>query len=225
MGGSRKETANTMTIRLILADDHPAMRAGLRSALEKAENIQVVGEAADGVQALALIEALRPDVALLDCHLPGMAGGQVAAEVQKRKLPTRVLPLSAFAGASYLQAMLEAGAAGYLLKDEALETVVQAVRAVARGEQWYSRQVMAEVAALAHGERRSPSRVELTKREAEVLRLMARGWDNQRIAEEMNITHQTIKNYVSRIYAKLGVTSRVEAVIRASERGPEIAGK
>lgn len=208
-----------MIIRVILADDHPAMRAGLRGTLEKAEGIDIVGEASDGLQALKLIEELRPDIALLDCRLPEMTGWQVAAEVKKRKLPTRILPLSAFTGASYVRSMLDAGAAGYILKDEALETVVEAVHTVARGEHWYSHQIMAEMKTLANKENLSIKEIGLTEREIELLSLLTKGWDNQSIGEALCITEQTVKNYVSRIYTKLGVNTRVEAAIRSIELG------
>jgi len=209
-----------MGIRVLLADDHPAVRAGIRRALEKAADIVVVGEAADGEEALRLIEALRPDVALLDCRLPGPEGWQVAEAMRARGLPTRVLALSAYADDRYIYGMLQAGAAGYLLKEEALETVVAAVWAVARGEEWYSRPVMAKVAAWARGETLVPPGVAgLTEREVEVLRLLARGWDNARIAEELVVSEGTVKNHVTSIYAKLNVHSRAQAVAWAWEHG------
>jgi DNA-binding NarL/FixJ family response regulator len=129
-----------------------------------------------------------------------------------------VLALSAFADDKYVYGMLQAGAAGYVLKEEALD--VAAVRAVARGEAWYSQQVMAKVTAWARGETVSPPGVAgLTGREMEVLRLLARGWGNKRIAEELVISERTVKNHVTSIYAKLGVRSRAEAVAWAWEHG------
>ncbi|MBI4758948.1 MAG: response regulator transcription factor, partial [Chloroflexi bacterium] len=109
----------TKTIRVLLADDHPALRVGLRVLLEQAPDIVVVGEMGDGREALAQIEALRPEVIVLDCQLPGMEGTAVAAEVRRRGLPTRVLALSAYADERYVRGMIEAGAVGYLMKDEA----------------------------------------------------------------------------------------------------------
>lgn len=209
-----------MTLRVLLVDDHPAVRAGIRNALSKAPDIVVVGEAKDGEQALRLVEEREPDVVLLDCRLSGISGVEVAMQLQKRGLPTRVLALSAYTQDHYVYGMLRAGAAGYLLKEEALETVVEAVWAVARGEEWYSRPVMARVVAWARGETPLPPGVaELTERELEVLRLLGRGWTNRSIATELFVGEGTVKNHVVSIYAKLNVHSRAEAVAWAWKHG------
>jgi len=203
-----------------LADDHPAVRAGIRGELEKAADMEVVGEAGDGEKALRLIAELRPDVALLDCRLPGREGAEVAEAIREQGLPTRVLALSAYQDDKYVYGMLQAEAAGYVLKDESLETVVAAVQAVARGEEWYSQGVLAKVTAWARGETALPPDVaSLTEREVEVLQLLARGYTNARMAKELFIGEQTVKNHVSRIYAKLGVCSRAEVVAWAWEHG------
>jgi len=209
-----------MTVRVLLADDHPAVRAGIRGALEQAADIVIVGETANGEDALRLTEQLRPDVVLLDCRMPGLEGVEVAETIRARGLPTRVLALSAYADDRYVHGMLRAGAAGYLLKEEALETAVAAVRAVARGETWYSQQVMGKVVAWARGETASPpGAAGLTGRELEVLRLLARGWDNTRITRELRISVGTVKNHVTNLYVKLKVRSRAEAVAWAWEHG------
>jgi len=120
-------------ISVVLADDHPAVLAGIRGALQEASDIEMKGYATRGDEALDLIQTLRPDVALLDCRLPGLDGPAVAQAAHEKGLPTRVLALSAYTSDTYVHGMLAAGACGYLLKDEALETVVEAVRAVAAG--------------------------------------------------------------------------------------------
>jgi len=203
------------TIRVLLADDHPTLRLGLRVLLDQAPDVEVVGEAEDGEEALALIEALAPDVAVLDCQLPGMEGAEVAAEVRRRGLPTQVLALSAYDDDRYVQEMLEAGAVGYLLKEEAPETIVAAVRAAARGERYFSPPVMAKVVAWVRGERPGG----LTEREVEVLKLVAEGLSNKEIAHKLRVKKRTVEFHVGNILRKLGVASRVEAAVWAKEHG------
>jgi DNA-binding NarL/FixJ family response regulator len=200
-------------ISVILADDHPAVLAGIRGALEEAPDIQVLGCAGRGDEAMHLIETLNPEVALLDYRLPGLDGPAVARAIGAAGLPTRVLVLSAYASDAYVHSMLTAGASGYLLKDEALEVVVEAVRAVAAGEPWFSSSVEKQVRSWV--ECRSPQPPDianLTPREHEVLRLVAYGWDNARVADTLCITEGTVKQHVCSIYAKLNVRSRAEAV-------------
>ncbi|MEW5720781.1 MAG: response regulator transcription factor [Chloroflexota bacterium] len=209
----------TDPIRVLLADDHPALRIGLRVLLEQAADVQVVGETGDGKDALAQIESLRPDVVVLDCELPGMTGAAVAAEARRRGLPTRVLALSAHADERYVRGMIDAGAAGYLLKEEAPGVIVSAVRAAAQGEGWFSPIVAAQVAAWARGEK-SPSPIaELTERERQVLRLVAAGKMNKEIGVTLGISEKTVEKYVSDLFAKLNVTSRVEAAVLAVREG------
>ena len=209
-----------MTIQVLLVDDHPAIRVGISSALGAAADIAIVGEASSGRDALDLLSNIQADVVLLDYRLPDMEGAEVAEEIRARSPSTRVLALSAYPDDDYVYAMLKAGAAGYLLKEEALDVIVAAVRAVANGEEWYSRPVMARVAAWARGEPAPPADASgLSDRELHVLRLMARGWENRRIAEELMISEGTVKNHVTNIYTKLDVRSRAEAVAWAWSNG------
>ncbi len=204
-------------IRIILVDDHPAMRAGIRGALVRAPEIEVVGEASDGETAWKLIEALSPDLILLDCRLGAMDGLDVAKQIQAAGLATRVLAMSAHDDDRYVYGMIQAGASGYLLKHEALKTVVDAVRMVASGGEWYSQKVMSRMAAWARGGQ--PALAGMTERELDVLRLMAQGWDNQRIADTLNISEGTVKNHVTNLYDKLDVHSRAEAVAWTWQQG------
>jgi len=207
-------------IRVILADDHPAVRAGIRGALEKAADMVVVGEAAHGEEALRLIVALTPDVAILDCRLPGLTGIEVAAQIIARHLPTRVVALSAFAEEQYIYGMLQAGVQCYLLKEEPLEAVVAAVRAVAQGQHWYSQRIMAQITNRALGEPvEQLHATKLTARERAVLQRLAQGWSNEQIAQDLCLGEQTIKNYVTSLYTKLAVHSRAEAVAWAWRYG------
>jgi DNA-binding NarL/FixJ family response regulator len=204
-----------MPIRVLLADDHPALMIGLRVLLDRASDIEVIGEAEDGPSALAAIESLTPNVAVLDCQLPGLSGAQVATEVQRKGLPVRVLALSAYTDDRFVYAMLEAGAVGYLLKEEAPGTIVQAVRAAMQDQAYFSPAVSARAEAWARGERPAG----LTERELEVLHLLAEGLSNKEIARALSVTTRTVNFHVGNILRKLDVLSRVEAVVWAKDHG------
>lgn len=210
-------------ISVILADDHPALRVGLRVLLDREPDIAVVGEADDGDTALTLIETLAPSVAVLDCQLPGQDGVAVAAAVRAQGLPTLVVALSAYDDDRYLAGMAAVGAVAYLLKNEAPGRIVAAVRAAVRGEPLWTavqlarvRRWQAEVAAL---------RESLTERECEVLRLVAGGLSNKEIAQALTISVRTTDFHVSNILRKLGLISRVEAAVWAKEHLDILSGK
>lgn len=203
-------------IRVVLVDDHPALRMGLRIMLEQAPDIQVVAEAGSGAEALACIQTLLPDVAVLDCQLPGISGMEVAGQVRRLGLPVRILALSAYSDDQVVQSMIQAGALGYLLKDEAPAGIVEAVRAAARGEGRWSAAVVSKLAAWAV----QPQAAELTERERDVLRLLGRGWDNQRIAGHLHISERTVRFHLRNIYDKIGAHTRAEAVVWAVNHKP-----
>ena len=199
------------SIKVLLADDHPAMRIGLRVLLDQAHDIRVVAETGDGHETLAQIIKWRPHITVLDCQLPGLSGIEVAAAVKEQQLATKLLALSAYDTPRYQWSMLEMGARGYMLKDEAPTEMVAAVRAVARGVSLWRpnqikqvRQWQAEVQARWQ---------ELTAKERNVLSLIASGKRNKEIALALNITPRTVEFHVSNILAKLAVTSRVEAAL------------
>ena len=206
-------------IRVVLIDDHPALRMGLRIVLEQAPDVQVAAEAGSGQEALALIQALRPEVAVLDCQLPDMPGSQVAAELRRLGLATRVLALSAYSDDAAIRGMVEAGAVGYLLKEEAPAAIVEAVRAAARGEGRWSAAVASRLAAWAVRPAASEAGTDLTSRELEVVRWLAQGWDNQRIAHELQISEHTVRFHLRNIRDKIGVQTRTEAAVWAVRRG------
>ncbi len=200
-------------IRVLLADDHPALRVGLRVLLDRAPDVSVVGEADDGDAALADVVALLPDVAVLDCQLPGLDGVAVAREVRRRELPVRVVALSAYDDDKYLAGMRGAGAAGYLLKSEAPAEIVDAVRAVHRGESLWTEAQLAR--ARRWEEEVVRLRESLTDREREVLLLVAQGLSNKEIAQALVVTVRTVDFHVSNVLRKLDAVSRVEAAVWA----------
>lgn len=203
-------------IRVILADDHPIIRSGIRVLLEQAEDIKVVGETERGDDVVAMVMRFEPDVLLLDMEMPGMSGVEVAKELDTKGVKTRILVLSAHDDDAYIAGLLETGAAGYLTKEEALHTIVDAVRGVAHGEDgWFSRRAAATIAAMARKDHSEPRAHELTEREDEVLQLLTQGWSNLRIAKQLNVTERTVRFHLSNIYEKLGVSSRSEAIAHA----------
>jgi DNA-binding NarL/FixJ family response regulator len=199
-------------IRVLLADDHPIIRSGIRLLLEQAPDITVVGETDRGSDVVGLVERLTPDVLLLDMEMPGKSGVDVAQELQRIGATVRVLVLSAYDDDEYIASLLATGAAGYLTKEEALHTIVDAVRGVARGEDgWFSRRAAAQIASLARKEQARPG-INLTDREVEVLKMLSEGWTNLRMANALSVSERTVRFHLSNIYEKLGVSSRAEAI-------------
>jgi DNA-binding NarL/FixJ family response regulator len=206
----------TEHIRIVLVDDHPVVRSGIRTLLAKAEGFEIVGEASEGAAVLAMVAEVHPDVLLLDMELPDMDGTQVAKQIQQSDPLVKVLALSAHDDPAYIRGLLEAGAAGYLMKEEAPDTIIEAVRGVARGDKgWVSRRVAARVGAwMERGDK-----AKLTTREQEVLRRIVQGKTNQSIATDLDISEKTVEKHVGEIFVKLGVSSRVEAAVHAVRTG------
>jgi two-component system response regulator DegU len=217
-GGEIGRNQSMGTTRVVLADDHPIVRAGIRRLLEKAADIEVVGEASDGIEALHLVEDLDPDVLLLDVEMPGLRGTEVARRLQVTGSPVHILALSSYDDEQYIRGMLASGAAGYLTKEEAPQTLVHAVRRVARGEQgWISQQVAAHIADW--GQEKTSKEISLTGQEKEVLRLVVAGTTNQEIGEALGLSEKKVEQHLQGLLAKLGVASRLEAVMRAVQEG------
>lgn len=209
---------------VVIVDDHPIVRAGMRTVLDAAGDITVVAAGASGGDALRLVAQHRPDVLVLDVNLPDVNGIEVTRQLRAHatRTPTAVLILTVHNDAQTIFGLLESGAAGYVLKDDALETLVSAVRAVARGESWLSPAVARQVVQRAvHSSPTPPdsSPLPLTPREIEVLGLLAQGLDNTAIAERLVVTTRTVQNHVSTIYDKLGVATRTEAALLAIRHG------
>jgi DNA-binding NarL/FixJ family response regulator len=205
-------------IRVVLADDHPVVRSGIRNLLEKASGIEVVGEASDGKEALEMAVEMQPDILLLDMEMPKIKGVEVAKKLNETGSPVRILVLSAYDDKQYILELLANGAAGYLTKEEAPEAIVEAVRGVARGEQgWVSRRVGDHIARWMNVA--EPKKLRLTSREAEVLRLVVSGKTNQEIGLALEISEKTVEKHLEGVFTKLGVTSRVEAAVQAVREG------
>lgn len=203
-------------IRLLIVDDHPVVRDGLRGNFSGASGLEVVGEAAEGAEALSLADSLRPDVILMDLHMPGMDGGMEAIrKLVEKGNPARVLVLTTYDQDGYVLPAIEAGATGYLLKDTPCDELLRAVRAVAGGETILSPSVAGRLVSQV----RSPQREGLSPRELQILRQVAVGRTNREIALELFISEATVKTHLLHIYKKLGVRDRASAVNEAHQRG------
>jgi DNA-binding NarL/FixJ family response regulator len=202
-------------IRLLIVDDHPVVRDGLRGMLAGEADFEVVGEAASGAEAVRLTERERPDVVLMDLQMPQMDGATATAEIAARFPGTRVLVLTTYDTDADILRAVEAGATGYLLKDAPREQLFPAIRSAARGET-----VLAPAVAtrLVH-RMREPAEEALTGREIEVVELVARGSSNADIAAALFISEATVKTHLLHVFAKLGVDDRTAAVVAAIERG------
>ena len=212
-------------IRIAIADDQELVRGGLRMILESEPDITVVGEAGDGAEAVRIVAGERPDVVLLDVQMPGQDGLAAAREIVASGSGTRVLMLTTFDLDGYVYEALRAGAAGFLLKDMPGEDILAAVRQAARGTDSLlapavTRRLIERFAAAPHRRLEPPPALrELTSREIDVLRLVARGMSNGEIAAQLVIGESTVKTHVARILTKLGLRDRVQAAICAHEHG------
>jgi len=202
-------------IGLLIVDDHPVVRDGLRGMFAGDERFRVLGEAADGNEALAVARAVRPDVVLMDLRMPGMDGVTAIRALREQGVPARVLVLTTYDTDSDVLPAIKAGATGYLLKDVPREELFRAVSAAYRGESVLS----PAVAGRLMGELRSPAREELSQRELEVLGLIAEGCSNREAASRLFISEATVKTHLLHAYAKLGVRDRAAAVAAAYARG------
>jgi DNA-binding NarL/FixJ family response regulator len=202
-------------IRLLIADDHPVVRNGLSSMFERDPEFEVLGEAADGAEAVRLAGDLRPDVILMDLRMPGMDGVAAIAELARQGSAARVLVLTTYDTDSHVLPAIEAGATGYLLKDAPRAELLRAVKAAAHGEAVLS----PTVAARLMNRVRTPTAGPLSQRELEVLGLVAAGSTNKEAAAALFITEATVKTHLLNIYAKLGVSDRAAAVAEAFHRG------
>jgi DNA-binding NarL/FixJ family response regulator len=200
-------------IKILLVDDHPVVREGLRGMLAAEEDLSVVAEAGGAAEAVAAVRAHEPDVVLMDLRMPGGDGVEATARVLAQRPEARVVVLTTYETDADILRAVEAGAAGYLLKDASRAELAQAIRAAARGETVLAPSVAAKLVS------RMRSPVELSRREIEVLRLVARGHTNAEIGRELLISEATVKTHLLRTFGKLAVSDRTAAVTVALERG------
>ena len=202
-------------IRVLIVDDHPVVRAGLAGMIATDPGLEVVGEAEDGDEALRLLPTARPDVVLMDLRMPRLDGVETTRRIRAGAVPPRVLVLTTYDSDAQILAAIEAGAAGYLLKDAPREDLFAAIRSVAGG----GAPLSPGVAARLLDRMRSGAAEPLTRREIDVVRLVAQGWSNGEIARDLSLSEATVKTHLLRIFSKLGVGDRTSAAMTAIERG------
>jgi DNA-binding NarL/FixJ family response regulator len=203
-------------ISVLIADDHLVVREGLDAMLHSSDEFEIVGQAVDGLEALRLVEELRPDVVLIDVQMPKMDGIEATRRITQQVPATNVVILSSFDEDDYIYKAIQAGARGYVLKDIDLNALLDVIRAAAQGESVLPPAIATKLVEHISAQR---TQVTLTQREQEVLCLLAKGLRNKEIASQLNITERTVKSHVANIIAKLGVSSRTEAVSQALKEG------
>ncbi len=208
------EILGTQVIQVLLADDHALIRAGIRTVLTIEPDIVLVGEATNGFEVCHLAQTLHPHVILLDLNMPGPPPIDTVSLLREACPNTKLIILTAYDDDAYVRGLVGAGVGGYVLKDEATEVVVQAIRVILQGGSWFSRAVMEKLAQIPH---RKVVAHTLTFRERQLLGMIARGWSNTEIATELQLAEQTVRNYASRLYGKIEVDSRAQAIIWARE--------
>lgn len=210
-------------IRVIIADDHVLFREGTRSLIEQEPDIEVVGEASDGEEAVSLVTQLEPDVALIDIAMPKVNGIEATRRIKARHPATASLILTAYDDDQYVFTLLEAGAAGYLLKNVSGKELANAIRAIHDGEAVLHPTIARKVFSRAAASRQKPETEgqpnDLSEREMEILRLAARGMSNQEVAEHLYLSRRTVQSHLANIFRKMNVSSRTEATIQAFGRG------
>ena|SRR5579859_3808964 len=209
-------------VRLLIADDHPLVRSGLRALFLTAEDMEVVGEAATGEEAVTLAERLQPDVIVMDLRMPGMNGIEATRRIVQAHPQMRILVVTLFEDDDSVFAALRVGARGYILKDASEDEVLRAIRAVSSGDAIFSATIAQRLLDFFASPRPAQTVLpfpDLTDREREILTLIAQGRRNAEIAQSLVISMKTVRNYISSIFSKLQVADRAQAIIRAREAG------
>jgi DNA-binding NarL/FixJ family response regulator len=211
--------ASAVSLRVLLVDDHAIVREGLRALLDDAEGTRIVGEAANGDEAIDLVERLKPNLVLMDIKMPGLPAADAIRVIRSRHPGIHILVLTSYAEDAQVQEVVSAGALGYVLKDVAKAELLRAMTTVARGQPW----LHAEVQRSLLNRMRKPAELDpiqlLTERERSVLKLLAQGKSNRDIARSLHLTEGTVKGYVSNILAKLKLDDRTQAALLAVRHG------
>lgn len=210
-------------IRILLADDHAVLREGMRTLLEQEKDLEVIGEAGDGEEAIKMVSELKPDVVLMDIVMPKLNGIEATKRIKEISPTTSVLILTAYSDIRYILGLLEAGTCGYLLKSERGNEIVGAIRAVRSGESvldpQVTRKLLQRVVALTGQGGTGVKIAQLSVREMEILRLAARGMSNKAIADELFLSMRTVKAHFTNIFNKLGCGCRTEAIVKGLRAG------
>ena len=212
MGGTQRTEAAAVHRRVLIADDHPVVRAGLAAVITQEPDLEIVAQAENGELAVALYREHQPDVVLMDLRMPQLGGVEAISRITEEFPDARILALTTYEGDADIRRALRAGARGYLLKDMLLSDVITAIRTVLRGERVIPAAVATRLAEF-------PERSDLTERELEVLHLVGRGLSNKAVAKAIGRMDETVKIHLKNIFAKLGVDDRTEAVTVALTRG------
>ena len=212
------EYDGTQVTRVVLADDHPDIRAGIRTMLKRTPDIEVIGEASNGVEAIELVETLKPDVLILDVEMPVMTGSKVAERLKKTGSSVRILVLSAYNDQQYILEMLENGASGYLIKEEVPDILITAIRNVAHGAQgWVSRSVANRLDELQRVNK--IDQPTLTYRELDIISMVVKQKTNAEIANELQMSEALVERHIEILMTKLKVSSRTDLILRAEYLG------
>ena len=203
-------------MRIVVADDHPLVRRGIKATLASEAGVEVVADAANGDDALSQVLEHEPDLLLLDLSMPGLNADGIICQARKALPQLKVLILTAYDDELHLRELSHLALSGYLLKDEAVDDLLKAIRVIGEGAVWFSQSVSDKIRGLSH-RLANPELLCLSTQDRKVLSRIGRGLNNQLIALEMNLAEQTVRNYVSRVYVRIGVKSRAEAVVWARE--------
>jgi NarL family two-component system response regulator LiaR len=212
-----------MKTRILIADDHAMLREGMRNLLEKEKDFELVGEAADGEEAVRLAMKLKPDIIIMDIVMPRLNGIEATKQIKKVSPSTALLILTAYSDIRYIIGLLEAGACGYLLKNSPGKDVIRAIRAVRSGESVLdsevTRKLVQRLASLSKSPEDREASGQLTSREIEILKWAARGLSNKELSEKLFISLRTVKAHMTNIFNKLGCSSRTDAIIKGLKQG------